>query len=94
MQRGVLTLTKAELKSLLEVFDLQMYSKLHLSNKLRAGIDSGIDPVPLELSEDELEIMSDEFGVPLPNESEEMKLVRSKIMDLITKFRNPLGIST
>ncbi|MBI2356946.1 hypothetical protein HYV12_02775 [Candidatus Dojkabacteria bacterium] len=91
MQRGVLTLTKEELKSLLEVFDLAMYSKIHLSNKLKAGMDAQLDPVPLELSEDELEIMSDEFSVPTPNESEAMKQVRIKIMELMMKFRNPIS---
>lgn len=88
MQRGILTLTKSELETLMSVFDITKYEGMHLSNKLKAGSESGIDPVDLELSEDELEVISDEVAAPSLNEPESMKLVRSKITQLMMKFRN------
>ena len=87
MQRGILTLTKDELKALLTVFDVTRYPQMHLVNKLQAALDSEIDPVSLEISEDELEVMNDEFAVPTPNEPTPMQGVRQKFTSLMLNFR-------
>ncbi|HRI05776.1 MAG TPA: hypothetical protein PLV59_02420 [Candidatus Dojkabacteria bacterium] len=87
MQRGILTLTKDELKALLQVFDVTKYPEMHLVNKLQAAMDSQIDPVSLEISEDELEVMNDEFAIPSPSEPESMKGVRQKFTTLMMNFR-------
>lgn len=91
MQRGIISLSKGELNSLLGVFDVEKYSHLHISNKLKAGMSSIEELIPFEVSEDELEILSDEFSVPTPDDSDELKSVRMKISSLMMKFRDPIG---
>ncbi|KKR05993.1 MAG: hypothetical protein UT34_C0001G0033 [candidate division WS6 bacterium GW2011_GWF2_39_15] len=92
MQRGVLKLNLIELKELLNVFDVNVHSDMHLSDKLLAGLRSGMDPVGIEVSEDELETLSDELGGPQSSDTTEMKGVREKISLLMSQFRNTFGV--
>ena len=87
MQRGVLTITRAELADMLQKFDVRKYVGTPVANKLVAGIQSNIDPVNLELSKEEIEMIMDDLGAPMPGDSANMSTLRGKINELLTKFQ-------
>lgn len=87
MQRGVLTVTRAELADMLTKFDVRKYLGTPLANKLVAGIQSNMDPINLELSKEEIEMIMDDIAAPMPEDSANMGTLRNKINDLLMRFQ-------
>ncbi|HVX93022.1 MAG TPA: hypothetical protein VHA74_02810 [Candidatus Dojkabacteria bacterium] len=87
MQRGVLTVTRAELADMLQKFDVRKYVGTPIANKLVAGIQSNIDPINLEVSKEEIEMIMDDIGAPMPDDSANMSALRGKINQLLMKFQ-------
>ncbi|HBB64425.1 MAG: hypothetical protein UR34_C0006G0008 [candidate division WS6 bacterium GW2011_GWC1_33_20] len=66
MQRGILKLTNDEVKELLNHFNLENHKDTPLGNKL-GSIDLNLSEVEILLSEDEVETIMDEIGIPVGN---------------------------
>lgn len=91
MQRGILLLTKEEVADIIQKLPMEKYADSPLSNKLISAVNYDVPPqqeIDIELSEEELEIIMDEMGVP--NSEIDTEFTRSamkKIHSLLMKFR-------
>lgn len=87
MQRGILYLTQEEVADIVHKLPMDRYAQTPLVNKLMAAVQTqGV--IDIEVSEDELEIILDEMGIPDPaTDTESLKSMRTKVNDLLTKFR-------
>jgi hypothetical protein len=88
MKRGVLEITKPEFTALTARFDPRKFMGTTVANKVVAAMNSAQEPVRLELSEEELEVIMDELAVPSSSDSLETVSVRKKMTDLMAKFRS------
>jgi hypothetical protein len=88
MKRGVLEITRSEFEALVKRFDVRKFVGTTVANKVVAAVGSTEEPVRLELSEEELEVLMDEAAMPLPEDTPETVSMRKKMTDLMTKFRS------
>jgi len=94
MKRGVLTITRPEFDVLFSSVNWQklegstVHNKAHSVGPAQEGV---LANVSLDLSENELEILLDEVGLPDPEkDTEELKSLRMKISQMLIKFREEL----
>lgn len=86
MQRGVLTLTKDELTQLLTILDINIFSPSQLFEKLNSASQSTEENIQIFLSEDEIEKILDQIGVPY-SDNNILNSALSKISSLMESFR-------
>jgi len=87
MQRGILVLSKEELNQLLTVLDISVFSGTQLFEKLNSASGSIESEVRILLSEDELESMMDEMGMPF-SDNQVLNSALEKINALMGSFRD------
>ena len=87
MQRGILALSKEELDQLLTVLDISVFSGTQLFEKLNSASGSTESEVRILLSEDELESMMDEMGMPF-SDNQVLNSALEKINALMGSFRD------
>lgn len=89
MQRGVITLTKPEVKEIVDRVDLDRFQTTPLTNKLSAALKAEGDGlnIDIEVSEEELEFILDEIVIPHENDTEATNSLRAKIHNMLDKFR-------
>jgi len=87
MQRGLLILSKEELEQLFTVLDLSLFSGTQLFEKLNSASGSTQTDVRILLSEDELESIIDEIGMPF-SDNQILNSALEKINTLMLSFRN------
>jgi hypothetical protein len=89
MRRGVIHLTKNELR---EAFRLTEASRNHtlLLQKLTNAKNKPEDEAPLQVTEEDLEMLLDCVGIPTVEEPEERKSLRMKIHVFLRKLRQEL----
>ena len=87
MQRGILALSKEELDQLLTVLDISVFSGTQLFEKLNSASGSIESEVRILLSEDELESMMDEMGMPF-SDNQVLNSALEKINALMGSFRD------
>jgi hypothetical protein len=90
MQRGILSLTKSEIVDVANILPLEKYLQTPLYNKIITAvqIDESVSSIDIEISEEELEIILDEMGIPnIETDTEAIKSARTKINQLLVKFR-------
>ena len=94
MKRGVFTLTRPEFDDLFRSVEWQKLENSTVYNKAHSvepAAQGDLSEVRLELSENELEILLDEVGLPDPEkDTEELKSVRLKISQKLIEFREEL----
>lgn len=98
MNRAILSLTHKELVEITKRISTNNYDNRYslLENKLRTALISfsdedkvaEADERRLELNEDDLEYILDEFIMPTVADSDESRSVRNKIQKIITSFRS------
>lgn len=88
MKRGILTLNLDELLVFIPKIDLQKLDGQPLRNKLEYALEKKMDPTNLELSEDELEYILDELGIPEISEPIELNSARGKMSKMLIDFRS------
>lgn len=78
MQRGMLTITQAQITYLLQT--LQQHPRMNQQTwgQLTAGQQAGTDPVEIETSEDDVEILLD--SLPMPDANEDLLITQSRQM--------------
>lgn len=64
MERGILTLSKNDINFLQKNINLEIFNQTQLSNKLNEAFKSKEEEVKIFLSEDEVEKIMDELGIP------------------------------
>lgn len=87
MQRGILMLNKEELDQLLTVLNISVFSGTQLFEKLNSASGSVEPEVRILLSEDELESMIDEMGLPFAD-NQVLNSALEKINTLMGSFRD------
>ncbi len=87
MQRGILVLSKEELDQLFTVLDISVFSGTQLFEKLNSASGSMESEVRILLSEDELESMMDEMGMPF-SDNQVLNSALEKINALMASFRS------
>ena len=87
MQRGILVLSKEELDQLFTVLDISVFSGTQLFEKLNSASGSMESEVRILLSEDELESMMDEMGMPF-SDNQILNSALEKINALMASFRS------
>lgn len=89
MKRGILELTLYEFAELVERINPEHYVGTPLGNKIFAAgqVEDDVETIRIQVSEDELEALLDDGGVPGPDDSDDAKSMRKKINDTLTKFR-------
>lgn len=88
MQRGVLEITREELTALTKRFDIQKFVGTTVANKISAAVSGQENPVRLEFSEEELEVLMDEVTLPMSTDSIETISLRKKMVDMMARFRS------
>lgn len=86
MQRGVLTLNRNELNSLLVILDINIFSNTQLFEKLNSALQSTDEEVKIFVSEDEIEKILDEVGPPI-NDNQSVNSAIQKISNLLVTLR-------
>ena len=76
MQRGVISLDKLEIQSFISKVDIQKYAGSPLFEKLNAAMQSIENPLNVEVSADEVEIILDEIAIPDVNDSAAIVLMK------------------
>ena len=87
MLRGVMTLSKEEIVEAIAVIKAQ-YSDAPLYHKLDSSTQASESEVGVQVSNEELEILLDNIGVPSENESEAMRSLRVKVQEFLAKLRH------
>ncbi|OGC45025.1 hypothetical protein A2400_02765 [candidate division WS6 bacterium RIFOXYB1_FULL_33_14] len=87
MQRGILILNKEELNQLFTVLDISVFTGTQLFEKLNSASGSIEPEVRILLSEDELESIIDEMGMPFSN-NQVLNSALEKINALMLSFRD------
>lgn len=87
MQRGMLIISKEELNQLLTVLDIYVFTGTQLFEKLNSASGSTDTEVRILLSEDELESIIDEIGMPF-SENQILNSALEKINALMSSFRD------
>ncbi len=87
MQRGVLTISKEELDQLFTILDISIFTGTQLFEKLNSASGSTQTEVRILLSEDELESIIDEIGMPF-SDNQILNSVLEKINTLMLSFRD------
>lgn len=89
MKRGIIEVSHAEVDELLKRVPPSVYEGSPLESKLNAVMISDIDPVTLEISAEELEVVLDEIAMPDPeNDSEDIVSIRKKIQQKLLEFQS------
>jgi hypothetical protein len=88
MQRGVLTISRAEAQELLNSIDLTRHTDKPLYSKLTSIKNTEQEEYQILLSEDELEIIMDEIGFVESSINPILCSAMAKISSLMTSFRN------
>lgn len=94
MQRGIFKISKISLISLINSmnFNTEKLKDTPLKNKidsLKSLLEnSDLVSFDIELSEEEIEIILDEIGIPESNEGEGIKQLRLEIMNMYSKLRS------
>lgn len=94
MNRAVITFSDIELNEIIArlKFDQAdrryglLQDKLNASNQ-QLSSDKSSQQISLEVSEDDLEFILDEFIMPSPNEAEQIVSIRKKIHTILQGFR-------
>ncbi|WKZ30952.1 MAG: hypothetical protein QY318_03855 [Candidatus Dojkabacteria bacterium] len=87
MKRGIIEVSHAEVDEILKRVSPAVYEGTPLESKLNAIMISDVDPVNLEISAEELEVILDEIAIPDPaNDTEDIKSIRRKIQQKILEF--------
>jgi uncharacterized protein (DUF1778 family) len=87
MKRGILALTKEEYDNLIRKIDITKFRGTILYDKLDSASKSIEDNVRILLSEDELETILDEIGIPISNDSI-LSGAYQKVNNLMSTFRS------
>ena len=87
MQRGMLIISKEELDQLFTILDLSVFTGTQLFMKLNSASGSTQSEVRILLSEDELESIIDEIGMPFSDNSI-LNSALEKINTLMLSFRD------
>jgi len=87
MQRGMLILNKEELDQLFTVLDISVFRGTQLFEKLNSASGSNNTQVRILLSEDELESIIDEIGMPF-SDNQILNSALEKINTLMMSFRD------
>jgi uncharacterized protein (DUF1778 family) len=87
MQRGVLTLNKEEFNQLISKLDINRFANTLLYEKLNSALENITDNIQIFLSEDEIEMILDEVGLPFSDDPV-LNNALQKIRVLMTKFRS------
>ncbi len=87
MKRGVLLVNIHEAEEILKKFPDGRLSGTPLEAKLSSVVNLGENESPVELSEEELEIMLDEIAIPDPNDSQSIINLRKKLQKQLIQFR-------
>lgn len=86
MQRGVLTLNRNEFNSLLNILDINIFTGTQLFEKFNSASQSTEEELQILLSEDEIEKIMDEIGIPNPDDTL-LTSALEKINNLMMSFR-------
>ncbi len=87
MQRGMLIISREELEQLLTVLDISIFTGTQLFEKLNSASGSTESEVRILLSEDELESIIDEIGMPF-SDNQILNSALEKINTLMISFRD------
>lgn len=87
MKRGVISINIHEAKEMLDKFPDGRLTGSPLEAKLTSVVNIGANESPVELSEEELEIMLDEIAIPDPSDSQSMINLRKKLQKQLIRFR-------
>ena len=86
MKRGVIQLTKAEAYEVLKLF-LQSQQQSSLYTRLESAQNSDSDIIDLHVSEEELEVLLDNVGIPESDEPIERGNLRKKVREYLNTLR-------
>lgn len=86
MQRGSLILSKEEFNQLLTILDITMFEGTQLFEKLNSASGSTENEIKILLSEDEVERVIDEIGMPF-SDNQILNSCLEKINLLMESFR-------
>lgn len=88
MKRGIIELSYAEIDEIIKLVPPHVYEGTPLEVKLTAAMSSEIDnPIRLEVSSEELEVILDEIALPDPiNDSEDLVSLRAKVQTKLIEF--------
>ncbi len=87
MQRGVLTLNREEFNQLFSKLDINRFINTPIYEKLNIASEDISDNIQIFLSEDEVEMILDEVGLPFSDDPV-LNNALQKIRALMTKFRS------
>jgi len=87
MLRGVITLTSEEAEEALKTLP-ESQKQRPIYYKITAGLEPAPSEVRLQVSEDELEMLMDNLGIPIPTETEAKKSLRIKLQNFLVKLKN------
>jgi hypothetical protein len=89
MKRGILELTINEFAALIERIEVERYKDIPLGSKIYAAYQEATEgtAIRLQVSEQELEMILDDAGIPGKGDSGDLQSMREKITDMLVKFR-------
>lgn len=87
MLRGIMTLSQQEIVEAIAIIKEQ-YSDTPLYHKLTSSTQSSEAEVGVQVSNEELEILLDNIGVPSDSESDARKSLRLRVQDFLAKLRH------
>ena len=79
-------MTKTEASEMLKL-TVQAQQKTPMYQKLHTTTKQDSHEIKLQVSEEELEMMLDNIGIPTEEEPESRKTLRSKVKDFLIKLR-------
>lgn len=89
MKRGIIEVSHAEVDEILKRVPPSAYEGTPLESKLTAVMSSDTDPVNMEVSAEELEVILDEIAIPDPeNDTEDLVSIRKKIQVKLLEFQD------
>jgi hypothetical protein len=93
MKRGIIIITKEEVLELVAKFPMEIIKNTQLEVKLRSAKKLTVDQkdmaeVRLELSQEEIEILLDEIGIPSVEDTPAIFEIRKKLNAGLALMRN------
>lgn len=86
MQRGILTLTPQDCQYSLQLIAQSPHQPPMLAGKLQQGAQSPA-PAPIEMSEEEVEVIMDSLPMPDQQEAEQITNLRKQLQQFLVQLR-------